>query len=211
MINSTNHATDRLRRAEAAPIEPLPSDEIIVKHLAEAFADDVIVGWLTSDHASRIRFFSSLLGGLNLPDGCIQTAAYGEAIAVWVPSERLKAAPSARELMALPGLIRAAGIGGVWRLARFGMSIALNHRWDKPHDYLMFLGVRAEERRRGFASVLLQARTDQLDRLGRGAFLETANPANLALYQRHGFVVWKSSRPLGGGPTIWSMWRDPLD
>jgi ribosomal protein S18 acetylase RimI-like enzyme len=211
MINSTNRTTDRSRSAEFAPIEPLPSDDIIIKNLADAFAEDTIVGWLTDGPESRVRFFTSMLGGLQLSDGCIQTAAGGEAVAVWVPSERLKGFPALREWMAIPGLIRAAGVGGISRLARFGLALALNHRWDRPHDYLMFLGVRAEARRCGFASVLLQARTDQLDRAGRGAFLETANPANLAFYERHGFVVWKTARPPGGGPTIWSMWRDPLD
>jgi GNAT superfamily N-acetyltransferase len=106
----------------------------------------------------------------------VQTSTDGQAVAVWVPSERLKATPTLREALAVPGLLRAVGPWRSQRLARFGLALHFKHPCEAPHDYLMLLGVRPEARRRGAGSALLASHLQRLDRVGRGAFLETPIP-----------------------------------
>lgn len=40
------------------------------------------------------------------------------------------------------------------------------------------------------------------------AYLESTNPRNVSLYERHGFAV-TGSIDLPGGPSLSAMWRDP--
>ena len=41
------------------------------------------------------------------------------------------------------------------------------------------------------------------------AYLESSNPANVALYARHGFAPCGVIEIPGGGPQIVTMWREP--
>ncbi len=50
----------------------------------------------------------------------------------------------------------------------------------------------------------------QADADGLLCYLETANPRNLPLYQRHGFQVVAEVDLPKGGPCIWTMKREPI-
>jgi ribosomal protein S18 acetylase RimI-like enzyme len=186
-----------------------PSVAGLARNLAAAFVDDPIIDWVAPDEARRARFFACLLEALGPRPEWVQTTSDGQAVAVWVPSERLKAPPTLGEALAVPGLLNAVGAWRSQRLVRFGVSLHIKHPSDVPHDYLVLLGVRPEARRRGAGSALLASHIQRLDLVGRGAFLETSNPSNIAFYERHGFEPLESFRPVGGGPALWSMWRPP--
>ncbi len=194
--------------AEASPLDATARSRL-AGNLAAAFVDDPIIDWIAPGEHRRARFFASLLSGLRPPATWVQTTPDEDAAAVWVPSERLKAAPTLRELLAVPGMLSAAGVWRSQRLARFGLSLQARHPNEVPHDYLLLLGVRPRARRRGAGSTLLSSHLRRLDRVGRGAFLETANPSNIPFYERHGFEQLEAFRPVGGGPWLWSMWRPP--
>ena len=42
-----------------------------------------------------------------------------------------------------------------------------------------------------------------------GCYFETSGEGRMALYRRLGFEVRDTIEPLPGGPTMWSMWREP--
>jgi len=77
-----------------------------------------------------------------------------------------------------------------------------------PHWYLAFVGTRPEGRGRGLASRLIAVVTDRCDAEGIPAYLESSDPANVPLYERHGFAV-TGEVDIEGGPTIPLMWREP--
>ena len=52
------------------------------------------------------------------------------------------------------------------------------------------------------------AATDRCDAEGVPAYLESSDPANVPLYERHGFSV-TGEVTIVDGPTIPLMWRDP--
>jgi predicted GNAT family acetyltransferase len=70
------------------------------------------------------------------------------------------------------------------------------------------VGTRPEGRGRGLASTLITAVTDRCDAEGVPAYLESSDPANVPLYERHGFSV-TGEVTIVDGPTIPLMWRDP--
>jgi ribosomal protein S18 acetylase RimI-like enzyme len=181
--------------------------------LAAAFVDDPILSWFmradAKRDAARLRFFKVLLAEAVFPDGVIERPEAGGAAAVWVPSEKLTGQPLHRELRALPMLLNATGLGRFPRLLSLRESMDMHHPSDEPHDYLWFLGVRPDCQGAGIGSRLIKAHLQRLDADGRPAFLETATPRNVPLYQRHGFQIIDEYRPGDGGPLIWAMWRDP--
>ena len=59
----------------------------------------------------------------------------------------------------------------------------------EPHWYLPLIGVEPAKQGRGYGSALLRHALDRIDREGQIAYLESTNPANIPLYQRHGFEV----------------------
>jgi ribosomal protein S18 acetylase RimI-like enzyme len=76
----------------------------------------------------------------------------------------------------------------------------------EPHWYLAMIGVDPSRQGQGLGAALLKATLAQVDEQGLPAYLESSNPANLPLYERHGFEVQGEIRP-GDGPPIIPMLR----
>jgi ribosomal protein S18 acetylase RimI-like enzyme len=79
----------------------------------------------------------------------------------------------------------------------------------EPHWYLPMIGVDPAHQRRGHGSTLLRQATEQLDREGLAAYLESSNPLNVPLYRRHGFEVTGLIRAAGDAPPMYPMVRRP--
>lgn len=149
-------------------------------------------------------------GQLGLPSKLVMvvTAELGRgsqapvAAAIWEPpTTMLAAAPDAAALAFSTGLGRAvlaAISGGAEAAALRAQAIrpAMAGRPADPHWYLSFIGTRPEWRGVGAASRLLAAVTELCDAGGQLAYLESSNPANVPLYQRHGFKVRVMTRAL---------------
>lgn len=78
----------------------------------------------------------------------------------------------------------------------------------EPHWYLPLIGVDPACQRQGYGAALLRPTLAQCDRDGIAAYLESSNPANLPLYQRHGFAVLDTIQ-VGSSPPIYPMLRRP--
>jgi GNAT superfamily N-acetyltransferase len=79
---------------------------------------------------------------------------------------------------------------------------------DEPHWYLALIGVDANARGRGLGGALMRhaaVRCDQEDAL---AYLESSNPRNISLYERHGFEVMGEIQ-VGSAPPVTPMLRRP--
>jgi ribosomal protein S18 acetylase RimI-like enzyme len=76
---------------------------------------------------------------------------------------------------------------------------------QESHYYLEYLGVAPEYQGQGFGSTIMQYITARADKENTGCYLETASPANVPLYQRHGFKVITEKQIIG--LKSWFMWR----
>ena len=205
---------EALRRQAENPVEARKDDlSAVAADLSDAFADDVMFDWfLRTDSrrdAARLAFFSFILKHLVFGAGRIERPAGGGAAAAWLPFEALVPTPLITELQALPILLGATGLSRFGRLAAVRATMDMSHPMDRPHAYLMFLGVSRAAQGRGVGSRLLKVGTGRLDAAGLPAYLETQTERNIALYRRHGFQVIAENRPRPDAPPLWSMWREP--
>ena len=76
----------------------------------------------------------------------------------------------------------------------------------EPHWYLPLIGVEPVHQRKGQGSTLLQHALRQCDLDHAPAYLESTNPANIPLYERHGFEVLATIQ-VGSSPPIRPMLR----
>nr|WP_114947378.1 GNAT family N-acetyltransferase [Microvirga calopogonii] len=77
---------------------------------------------------------------------------------------------------------------------------------DEPHWYLPLIGVNPAQQGKGYGSALLKHAIRLCDEDGTLAYLESSNPKNIPLYQRHGFQVLGTIQ-VGNSPPITPMLR----
>ena len=80
---------------------------------------------------------------------------------------------------------------------------------NKPKDawYLEYLGVDPSRHSLGLGSQLLKSSLAKIDDLHEPAYLESSNPRNVSLYERHGFEAITKFQ-FGAGPLIHTMYRE---
>jgi ribosomal protein S18 acetylase RimI-like enzyme len=83
-------------------------------------------------------------------------------------------------------------------------------RWhpDEPCWYLAMIGVEPNAQGRGLGGALLRQAVARCDEEGALAYLESSNPRNISLYERHGFEAMGEIR-VGAGPLVTPMLRQP--
>jgi ribosomal protein S18 acetylase RimI-like enzyme len=77
---------------------------------------------------------------------------------------------------------------------------------NEPHWYLPLIGVDPAQQGKGHGSALLVHALRRCDEDGAPAYLESSNPKNIPLYQRHGFEVLGTIQ-VGSSPPITPMLR----
>ncbi len=201
----TLRATLSVRRADAAE---LPN---VASVLAEAFAEDPIVGWMLTKvrdaAAGRLALFDQACQ-MHHRDGLIETTQDMEAAALWSlpepPPETLTTI--LEDLRGAVPVFRVVGTA-LFRGIRLHRTTQRLHP-EEPHWYLAAIGTRADARGLGAASALLAERLAVCDATRLPAYLESSNAANLPLYERHGFEVVQEIR-VADSPPLWTMLREP--
>jgi ribosomal protein S18 acetylase RimI-like enzyme len=201
------------RRLASKPKRATKDDrERVIDCLSAAFADDPVMSWIgrrdAKRDAGRRAMFTFLVGTLGIPGNELWTAADYSAAALWVPPERadLKL-PWWRELALFPTIVKFTSLSGLSRVDAFRKAADAHHPKDKPHFYLMTIGVDPRFQGQGLGSALLEANLAAIDAKGLPAYLESSSPKNVPLYLRHGFAVTKEFRPAPDAPPLWGMWR----
>jgi ribosomal protein S18 acetylase RimI-like enzyme len=78
----------------------------------------------------------------------------------------------------------------------------------EPHWYLPFIGVDPFHQGKGHGAALMQHALIPCDRDHTPAYLESSNPKNIPLYERHGFELLGKIQ-VGTSPPIFPMLRTP--
>jgi ribosomal protein S18 acetylase RimI-like enzyme len=176
----------------------------VLSTLTLAFATDPVIRWVFPEAREFLRRypgFADAFSGLAVDQGTAYVTDGLEAVAMWlapdaeIDQERLQA--YAAEHFP-PAALEAFG-PVMEQLARYHPQEA----W-----YLPFIGVDVNHQRQGLGAALLKTMTRQLDETGSLAYLESTNPANISLYQRHGFEVMGEVQA-GGSPVFTPMLRRP--
>ena len=78
----------------------------------------------------------------------------------------------------------------------------------EPHWYLPLIGVDPAHHRKGLGSALMKHALRLCDGDGLPAYLESSNPENIPLYERHGFEPLGTIQ-VGSSPPLCPMLRQP--
>lgn len=128
-------------------------------------------------------------------------------VAVWLPPGAFPWS-AVRKLRATWPFTRvwAADPKGFRTFTRLGANSELHHPKDR-HWSLEALGIRPEAQRKGLGTLLVQPILDRADSEGVYCYLETSNPANVAYYERFGFLVTTDLPLIPDGPPHFAMKR----
>jgi ribosomal protein S18 acetylase RimI-like enzyme len=177
----------------------------VISVITLAFGGDPMARWSMRDPA---RFLAAMpdvvraFGGAGFAHDSVYCTEGCTAAAMWLPpgvgpdSERLGelitgAAPP--EIM--PDLERVFA-----EMERFHPS--------EPHWYLPLIGVDPASQGQGLGSALMRHALQRVDADGMPAYLESSNPRNIPLYQRHGFEILGTIQ-VGSSPQLVPMRRPP--
>jgi ribosomal protein S18 acetylase RimI-like enzyme len=182
-----------------------------VEILAGAFYDDPLWAWAFPDPDRRIdqhrrlwRLFVE--GAARYPNTWLN--ADRSAVAVWIPPGGSELS-AAQEPLFEPLLVDLLGAEQSDRVLALAGEFDRAHPRDVDHYFLTLLGTDPEQRGRGVGLQLLADTLAVVDAEHQPAYLEASNPANVALYERHGFRTRSTFAAPGGGPEVCTMWRDP--
>jgi len=185
---------------------------------ARAFQTDPFFAYLSPDALQRARGVGLYMAGhlASLKGSTVTTVAEidGEIVGVcaWVPpggfplsvrAQVIDTWGAARALYRRPRAVPAA--------VRFLLAVEHVHPKDRPHWYLSMLATDPSVQRSGIGSRLIADVLERCDTEGLPAYLETQKEANLVYYRRHRFGLTEKLSPVRGGPSLWTMTREPAN
>ena len=195
---------------DLSPRVASPQDrDVVVAILVSAFYNDPTWSWAFPDPSLRAEQHRRLWG--LLVEGAMRypwvwLTPGNTATSVWIPPNGTDLSEE-QEAALEPTIVEMLGADAAPVINGFELFDRAHPR-EVPHFYLTLLGTRAEHRGRGYGLDLLAGNLRRIDEAGMPAYLEASNPANVALYERHGFEVRGSFKLPGDGPKVFTMWRD---
>ncbi|MEU5215275.1 GNAT family N-acetyltransferase [Streptomyces sp. NPDC020807] len=178
----------------------------VSRPLARAFHDDPMMAFFFPDADTReetlARYFGTLFTRQYAQNAVCELTE--SAAAFWVPAEAAeKAAPDAGTIAELTAILGD-------RAPLFGEAVAASeaHTPKEPHWFLAVIGADPAAQGQGHGAALLRSGLAQADAAGLPVYLESSKESNLPFYAHFGFAVREELRLPGGGPKLWSMWRE---
>ena len=182
------------------------SDEAsVVATVVLAFSADPAARWTWPDPQQYLMHFPSFvkaLGGNAFEKGGAYSVDRHAGAALWLPPG---VGPDEDALMPL---LQRTGSAAVQKdLLSVFEQMERYHPQD-PHWYLPFIGIDPSQQGKGYGAALMQHALDACDRDHAPAYLESSNPRNIPLYERHGFELLGTIQ-VGTSPPIFPMLRKP--
>ena len=190
------------------PVRPATAADgaAVVDILARAFVADPALGHIFPDRARRparlLKFFDLVRRAEADPADTLIAA--DAAVTVWRKPGEWRTPPSTMLRLAWPMLTT---FGLALPRALRVQALLEKHHPAAPHWYLEFAGCVPERHGRGYGGAAIRARLAETDAAGLPTALETANPANRAIYSALGYVV-TGTFDVTPDLRFWTMWRD---
>ena len=178
-------------------------EERIAATMTLAFSTDPLVRWALPEAHQHIDGFLPFVGafaGKAYDHESAYVIGDFSGAALWLPPgvrpDDEAMARIFQEKVAEPQL------GGLFSL----FTQLADYHPHEPHWFLPIIGVDPAHQGNGYGSALMKHALLACDREQKLAYLESSNPANLSLYERHGFEVIAEVSE-GGAPPTYPMLR----
>lgn len=177
--------------------------DTVVSTILAAFATDPLARWVypnIDEYLREFRPFVHAFAGQGFRDKTAQYSSDFAAAALWL---RPGAHPDDAGIAALlQKSLAAEQLEKVFvLLERMG-----SYHPEEPHYYLPMIGTEPFMQGKSYGSALLRKALASFDEKGTPAYLESSNPRNIPLYQRHGFEIIGEIR-MEGVPLVTPMFR----
>ena len=167
------------------------------------FSTDPVQRWIWPEASVYLKAkprFAEASAGKGLDHGTIFEVDGFKAVAMWLPpgvSTNSDAMGAIVGETARPEILE--------DLINIGASLAAAHP-QEPHWYLNFIACDPAYLGHGLGSALMKHTLQKIDEDGATAYLESSNPRNMTLYERHGFeAIGKVQH--GSSPPLYPMIR----
>jgi GNAT superfamily N-acetyltransferase len=185
-------------RSASASLQASAVDTIVL-----GFAADPMTRWVWPDSSEYLRImprFVKAFGGRAFEHGTADITEGARAAALWLPPG---VEPDDAEMDAvMEATLRpdiAEDIGAILK----GMA---EHHPHEPHWYLPLIAADPHWIGQGLGALLMKHALRRCDEQGVAAYLESSNPRNISLYQRHGFQITGRIQS-GSSPVVTPMLR----
>ncbi|HEY6992460.1 MAG TPA: GNAT family N-acetyltransferase [Xanthobacteraceae bacterium] len=173
--------------------------------LTLAFAADPANRWMYPEPAQYLRHFQAFVRAFGGASLALRTALASQdyrAVALWL-------GPNAgSDDAALVQVIKESVAREKRAVLTAVIEAMAGYHPEEPHWYLPLIGVDPALQGRGLGASLLRPVLAECDRARLPAYLESTNPRNRPLYERHGFRPVGEIR-VGDFPPIVPMLRRP--
>jgi GNAT superfamily N-acetyltransferase len=180
--------------------------QVVIDVITLAFSTDPMARWAYPHPATYLVAMPETIkafGGKGFAHGSVHLADEGAAAAMWLPPGVESDAERLGELSE-----RYSPPERLTEMMQVFEQMGAYH----PHEpcwFLPLIGVDPTRQGHGYGSALLRHALEQCDRDKVAAYLESSNPRNVPLYERHGFQALGSIQA-GSSPTIVPMLRRPI-
>ena len=173
--------------------------------VALAFASDPMMRWSFPDPAKYMTVVPDFLrafGGNAVTNGTADVAGEFAAVALWLPPGVEPDGEAMGKIIEnhMPAENMEDGGGLVEQMNKFHPH--------EPHWYLPLIGTDPAHQGKGYGTALMKLALIPCDRDQTLAYLEASNPANIPIYERHGFELLGTIQ-VGTSPPIFPMLRRP--
>lgn len=182
------------------------SDQVSIVHtVVLAFAGDPMTRWCWRDarqYLANMPNFTLAFGGAAFVEKSAHCTDDRGGAALWLPPDVGPDEETMAQIVedTVPDSIRGELYGVMEKMAEYHPR--------EPHWYLPLIGVDPAHQRKGYGSALLGYALEQCDRDRQLAYLESSNPRNIPLYERHGFRAIGEIQ-VGTSPRMVPMVRTP--
>lgn len=167
------------------------------------FAADPMARWAWPDptvYLATMPAFVDAFGGRAFEHGAAYVTEGTRAVALWLPPG---VEPDEARMGAIMEETLRPEISEDIATIMNGMA---EHHPHEPHWYLPFIATDPIWRGQGLGALLMKHVLRRCDEEGIAAYLESSNPRNISLYERHGFEIIGNIQS-GSSPVLTPMLR----
>jgi GNAT superfamily N-acetyltransferase len=180
-----------------------PDEGYAIMTIVLAFAADPVARWCWPDahqYLESMPGFTKAFGGEAFVHGSAHGTDDWAGAALWIPPHAHVDGDAVGEIVerTVSANIRGDLFSVFEQMGQYHPA--------EPHWYLPMIGVDPAHQGKGHGSALLTHALKECDRIHAPAYLESTNPRNVSLYQRHGFEALGTIQ-IGASPPLTPMLR----